>query len=167
MVFVFYAAAAVAVVATILAVSARSLVHGLLNLIVSLLAAAVIFYTLGAPFAAAVEVILYAGAVMVLFLFAVMLIEQRQSPASRRTWRHPRAWLAPVGLALVLTLELAVLLVHGGAAQPSGTVGPEQVARALYGPYVVGVEAVSMLLFAALVGVFHLGRPVPEGGQPR
>ncbi len=70
----FYIAAAVAVVATVLMLTRLNVVHALLYLIVSLLGVAVVFYVLGAPFVAALEAIVYAGAIMVLFLFVVMML---------------------------------------------------------------------------------------------
>ncbi len=72
----FYAAAAVSLVATTLVVTRLDASHALIYLIVSLLAIAVIFYLLGAPFAAALEVVIYAGAIMVLFVFVVMMLNQ-------------------------------------------------------------------------------------------
>ena len=70
----FYLSAAVAVAATLMVVTRASAVHALLYLIVSLLAVAVVFFVLGAPFVAALEVIIYAGAVMVLFVFVIMML---------------------------------------------------------------------------------------------
>ena len=70
----FYIAGAVAVLSTILMLTRLNVVHALLYLIVSLLAVAVVFYVLGAPFVAALEVIIYAGAIMVLFVFVVMMM---------------------------------------------------------------------------------------------
>ena len=70
----FYIAAIVAIVSTVLTITRLNAVHALLYLIVSLLAVAVVFYTMGAPFVAALEVIIYAGAIMVLFVFVVMML---------------------------------------------------------------------------------------------
>ena len=74
MLIVFYIAGAVAILATVLMLTRLNAVHALLYLVVSLLAVAVVFYTLGAPFVAALEVIIYAGAIMVLFVFVVMML---------------------------------------------------------------------------------------------
>ena len=70
----FYIAATVALFSTVFALTRSNAAHALIYLIVSLLAVAVIFFLLGAPFAAALEVIVYAGAIMVLFIFVVMLL---------------------------------------------------------------------------------------------
>ena len=157
---VFYVAAAVAVLATALAVTRSNAVHALLYLIVSLLAVAVIFFVLGAPFVAALEVIIYAGAIMVLFVFVVMMLNTGPvAVAQERAWLKPALWIGPAGLALILLAEVLVILVKASAAAPAAVpLTPRQVSLALFGPYVLGVELASMLLLAALVGVYHLGR---------
>jgi NADH-quinone oxidoreductase subunit J len=73
----FYIAAAVAIIATVLMLASLNVVHALLYLIVSLLAVAVVFYVIGAPFVAALEVIIYAGAIMVLSTLARRLCHRR------------------------------------------------------------------------------------------
>ena len=70
----FYIAAFVAIISTIMAISGRNAIHSLLYLILSLLAVSVVFYLLNAPFIAALEVIIYAGAIMVLFIFVTMML---------------------------------------------------------------------------------------------
>ncbi len=155
----FWIAALVAVYATARMVTGLDAVHALLHLTVSLLAVAVVFVTLGAPFVAALEVIVYAGAIMVLFLFVVMLLNLgRPAVALERAWVRPRMFAGPALLAAVLLAEVVVALARGepGAA-PAGAIGPRQVALALYGPYLLGVELASFLLLAALVGATHLG----------
>ena len=74
MVTLFFIAAAVAIIATFMVITHLEAVHALLHLVVSLLAVALIFYLLGAPFIAVLEVIIYAGAIMVLFVFVVMVL---------------------------------------------------------------------------------------------
>jgi NADH-quinone oxidoreductase subunit J len=149
----FYIAAVVAVLATVMVVTRRNLVHGLLYLVISLFAVAVVFYTLGAPFVAALEVIVYAGAIMMLFLFAVMLLNlQADSPL-----RVPRtAWLGPAILVAVLLTEMIYGLTMQTQPLAGAEVGPRAVSEALYGPYVLGVELASMLLLAALIGARHV-----------
>ena len=99
----FYIAAVIAVLATVLVVTRTNLVHALLYLVVSLFAVAVVFYTLGAPFVAALEVIVYAGAIMMLFVFAVMLLNVSADSTLRVPWR---AWIGPLLLVAVLLGEL-------------------------------------------------------------
>jgi NADH-quinone oxidoreductase subunit J len=156
---VFYISAAVAIVSTALAISRSNAVHALLNLIVSLLAVAVIFFTLGAPFIAALEVIIYAGAIMVVFVFVVMLLNLGdQAAAQERQWFSPGIWIAPGILTTVLMVELAYMLITS-AGRMFGTTGvaPRQIAIALFGPYLLGVELASLLLLSGLVGACHLG----------
>jgi len=153
----FWIAAVVAVAATALAVTRREVVHALLYLVASLLATAVMFFTLGAPFVAALEVIVYAGAILVLFVFAVMLLDREQARRGRG-WARPRAWLGPSLLSAVVLVEIAVLIGAVPAGAPGAAVRPSEVGAALYGPYLVGVEAAAMLLLAGLVGAFHLSR---------
>jgi NADH-quinone oxidoreductase subunit J len=156
----FYVAATVAVFATAMTISRLNAIHALLYFIVSLFAVAMIFFLLGAPFIAALEVIVYAGAIMVLFVFVVMLLNLgREAEEQERHWLQPGAWLGPVALAAVLLLELGYVLAQGsGAPATAGAVSPREVGRVLLGPYLLGVELASMLLLAGLVGAYHLGR---------
>ena len=110
MTILFYLAGAVAVLATLLAVTRRNAVHALLYLIVSLLAVALVFFTLGAPFVAALEVIIYAGAIIVLFLFVVMMLNLgKDAEATERGWQPRRAWIGP---ALLAGFLFALLLIR-------------------------------------------------------
>lgn len=156
---VFFIAAIVAVVATALTITRLNPIHALLYLTVSLLAVAVVFFVLGAPFIAALEVIIYAGAIMVLFIFVVMMLNlgQRTIDAERQ-WLHPKMWIGPGLLAAILVAELAFLLMRSHGVRVAGTsVSPKQVAIALYQPYLLGVELASFLLMGGLVGAYHLG----------
>ena len=155
----FYVAGAVAVVSTVLMLTRLHIVHALLYLIVSLLGVAVVFYVLGAPFVAALEVIVYAGAIMVLFVFVVMMLNLG-APAveMEKQWLTPGIWFGPVVLASILIVEVCYL-VRGNATNlgPGVAIEPKQVGIALFGPYLIGVELASMLLLAGVVGAYHLG----------
>ncbi len=164
---VFYLSALVAIVSTIMVITRTNAMHALLYLIVSLLSAALMFFTLGAPFIAALEVIVYAGAIMVLFIFAIMLLNQGpQSVEMERKWLRglrssPGGWIGPAVLSLVLLGELVYVLASGPSTP--GTPGtaaiePAQVGVSLFTTYLIGVELSSILLLASLVGAFHLGR---------
>ncbi len=168
MTILFYLSGAVAVVATVLVITRANAVHALLYLIVSLLAVALVFFSLGAVFAAALEVIIYAGAIMVLFIFVIMMLNLGNEAAARESrWLEPRAWRGPAALCAVLAAELLSFLLAGPALPgPGPAAGPKEVGMALYGPYVLAVELASMLLLAGLVGAFHLGRREPERGDP-
>jgi len=155
---IFYIAGAVAVISTILMLTRLNLVHALLYLIVSLLAVAVDFFALGAPFAAALEAIVYAGAIMVLFLFVVMMLNiGRHAAETERQWLTPGIWTGPVILASILMIEVLYLARTASAGLGTGATGPKEVGIALFGPYMIGVELASMLLLAGLVGAYHLG----------
>ena len=160
--FAFYFASGVAVVATLRVITNTNPVHALLYLIISLLAVSMTFFALGAPFAGALEIIVYAGAIMVLFVFVVMMLNL--GPASmeqERAWLKPGIWGGPSLLALLLLAELLYVLLAGpasGAALGLQTVDAKAVGISLFGPYLLVVELASMLLLAALVAAFHLGR---------
>lgn len=156
---VFYIAAVVAILATVLTITRLNPVHALLYLVVSLLAVAVVFYILGAPFIAALEVIIYAGAIMVLFIFVVMMLNLgKKTISAERKWLTPGIWVGPAILAAVLVAEIVFLLLRSPGAQLAGkTVSPRQVAISLYQPYLIGVELASFLLMAGLVGAYHVG----------
>jgi NADH-quinone oxidoreductase subunit J len=156
-----YLEATVAVIATLLAITNYNPLHALLYLIVSLLAVAMVFFSLGASFAGVLEVIVYAGAIMVLFVFVVMLLNLGKATVEQeRRWLLPRAWIGPGVLSLALLVELARALVPAGneVAAAGSAIGASRVGVALYGPYFLAVELASMLLLAALVTAFHLGR---------
>lgn len=157
---VFYASAAVAIVATVLAITRANAVHALLYFICSLLATAVMFFVLGAPFVAALVVIVNAGAIMVLFVFVVMMLNIGPQTADReRAWLRPREWIGAVLLAGILGVELIYVLVRQRAGATTGyVVSPEEVGTVLFGPYLLGVELASMLLLAGLLGAYHLGQ---------
>jgi NADH-quinone oxidoreductase subunit J len=159
--FIFYLSAAVAVLATLRVIAHTQGVHALLYLTVSFLAIALCFFLLGAPFIGALEVIIYAGAIMVLFVFVIMMLNLGpQSIEQERRWLQAELWLGPTVLSLVLLGELIYLLAMSGESHPGmvTTITPKQVGISLYGPYLIGVELASLLLLAGLIGAYHLGR---------
>ncbi|MCL4854046.1 MAG: NADH-quinone oxidoreductase subunit J [Bryobacteraceae bacterium] len=163
----FYIAGIVAIISTMMTITRLNAIHALLYLVVSLLAVAVVFYILGAPFVAALELIIYAGAIMVLFVFAVMLLNTGESDIVReRLLLSSEAWLGPSILSSVLMAEVGWLLFQ---EPPMGAfpaaIEPKQVGIALFGPYLIGVELASLLLLAGLVGASHLGRHDTRAGE--
>jgi NADH-quinone oxidoreductase subunit J len=166
---VFYIAASVAVIATAMVITRANVVHALLYLIVSLLAIALIFFVLGAPFVAALEVIIYAGAIMVLFLFAIMTLNLgRDSVVQESQWMRPTSWVGPSLLTLVLLAELIYVFLSGPSQAPDAAlIDPRAVGIALFGPYLLAVELASLLLLAGMVGAYYLGRRDAEGFEPR
>lgn len=167
MLTVFYIAAAIALIATARVIVHTQPVHALLNLIISFIAVAVIFVALGAPFAGILEVIVYAGAIMVLFVFVVMMLNLGDRVvAQERAWLSPRVWILPSLLAAVLLASLIYALsLNGTHAVDPTVIGPKAVGMALFGPYLLVVELASFLLLAALVTAWHLGRADEEQGS--
>lgn len=159
--FAFYLSGLVAVLATLGVISNPNPVHGVLYLVVSLLAVAMVFFALGAPFAGALEIIVYAGAIMVLFVFVVMMLNLGQAAvAQERLWLAPRTWLGPSLLASVLLLTLIGTLWRGDAGMlvEGDVLSAKQVGTILFGPWLLVVELGALLLLAALVTASHVGR---------
>jgi NADH-quinone oxidoreductase subunit J len=157
---VFYIAAAVAVVSTTMVILQAQAVHALLYLIVSLLAVALVLFVLGAPLVAAVEVIVYAGAILVLFLFVVMMLNVAPGRHTvGRGWLAPRNWALPTLLVAVLLGQLLFVLSGGGPTRsPGPAIAPRAVGVTLFAQYLLGVELSALLLLSAMVGAYHLGR---------
>ncbi len=164
MAIAFYLASLVAIFATIRVITNTSPIHALMYMVISLLAVAMIFFTLGAPFAGALEIIVYAGAIMILFVFAVMMLNLgEETRRQEKLWLAPRIWVGPILLATVLFGELAwTLWTHHTPGSPNtiggGVVDAKQVGIALFGPYLLLVELASILLLAALIAAYHLGK---------
>lgn len=165
---IFWIAAVISVIATARAVTCLDGVHALLYLIVSFLAMALIFLTFGAPFIAALEVIIYAGAIIVLIVFVVMMLNLGADSVEReRRWLTPGVWLVPSLLTALLVVLVLYAVARGGVGSgPGRRIGPDDVSACLFGPYALGVELASFLLLAALIGAYHLGRPQIKGDKP-
>ncbi len=155
---IFYILAATAVIATILAITEKHPVHAILYLVTSLFSMAVIFYLLMAPLVAAFEVILYAGAIMVLFLFVIMMLdlghpEKGLSPGCRE-------WLPALLLSGISIVSLAVVIIsrHAAVVSPLAALPIREVAIRLYQEHGLAVELVSLQLLFALVGALYLGK---------
>jgi NADH-quinone oxidoreductase subunit J len=143
----------------------RNAIHGALFLVVNLASVAVLYLTLRAEFLALAQVVVYAGAIMVLFVFAIMVL----IPGKEETGPDPRRWVRlaalPVSGLLALGL-LAVVAVAGLRSAPPLAAGAEGTAealgRVLFTDYLFPFELTSVLLLAAMVGVLLLARRRPE-----
>ncbi len=156
---IFYILAFIILASTALAVTRRNLMHAIVYLVFSFFATALLFYLLGAPFLAVLEVIIYAGAIMVLFLFIVMMLEIR--PAAEPVGSYVRRWLPAAVLgALSLAASTVLLVFRPGQppALPLSGAAPLEFGRFLFQRYWFSVEIVSFLLFVALVGALYLGK---------
>jgi len=107
---IFYVLAAVMVTATLLAITRREVVHGVVYLIISFITTGLLFYLLGAPFLAALEVIIYAGAIMVLFLFVVMTVKVESDGEAKELYQ----WLPATVLSLISFSVGGILIFAGG-----------------------------------------------------
>lgn len=160
---IFYILAATAVIATVLAITEKHPVHAILFLVTSLFSMATIFYLLMAPLVAAFEVIIYAGAIMVLFLFVIMMLDlghPEKGLAPR--WKE---WLPAALLSGISIVSLVLVIVSRHAATVSPTVMPtiREVALRLFHEHGLAVELISLQLLFALVGALYLGRQSKKG----
>ena len=161
--FVFDAAAAVAILFGGLMVVTKNAVRSVLTLVVAFFFLAVCYVMLLSPFIAAIQVIVYAGAILVLFLFVLMLLNIGQIPAER-SGRPLQTFLGSVAVVLFAALLLGTLRAAGTAipavsgASPAALTDPASLSRQLFSDYLLHFEAVSILLLAALVGAFVLAR---------
>ncbi len=160
MALVFHIAAIVAIISTVLVITQTNAVHALLYLVVSLLSVAVIFFVLGAHFVAALEVVIYAGAIMVLFIFVVMMLNiNTESSKEEEKLIKPSMWIGPGILALILLGEFIYVLASGdNQIFRTQEVTPRQVGISLFNTYLLGVELAGMLLMAGIIGAYHLGK---------
>jgi NADH-quinone oxidoreductase subunit J len=156
---VFYVFAALAVGAAVVVVGQRNPVYSAFGLIVTLCALSAIFGLLGSPFIAALQVVVYAGAIMVLFLFVLMLLGVK--PEDRKSGGTLKA--VALALAGALALQMgAVLIVSARPAVGSFDASTRAVAHVLFSaPYLYVFEATSILILAALVGSIALARREP------
>ncbi len=160
----FYIIAAVIIASTAVAITRRNMVHAIVYLIFSYFGTAMLFYLFGAPFLAALEVIIYAGAIMVLFLFIVIMIkveghEEIMFPASQ--WVPAAAF----GAVYVVAGFLMVFKTRG-MSEPLRMLmaSPKDFALYMFHHHWFFVEVISLLLLVALIGALHLGK---QKGKPQ
>jgi NADH-quinone oxidoreductase subunit J len=163
----FYLLATVIVVATGIAITRRNLAHAVVYLVISFFGSALLFYLLGAPLLAALEVIIYAGAIMILFLFVVMMIRLE----------HPETPLFPVRQMIAALIAACVFVVSGAlllttdvpaqeAWLESAAATPVAFGRFLFTKHWLAIEMASLLLLVALIGALHIGKERPETEEP-
>ncbi len=155
--FFFYLISAVVIVATAIAITRRNLVHAVVYLIVSYFGTAMLFYLFGAPLLAALEVIIYAGAIMVLFLFVVMMIRV-ESP--EEVMFPLRQWLPAAVFGLIyLAAAIAMIFETPGTQTPliALMASPRQFALYVFEQHWFSIEVISILLLLALIGALQLG----------
>ncbi|MFQ6015825.1 MAG: NADH-quinone oxidoreductase subunit J [Anaerolineae bacterium] len=161
----FFVAAAVAVLSALAMILSRHAVHSALFLILNFCTIAVLFLLLNAPFIAAIQVVVYAGAIMVLFLFVIMMlnVEQAEGPLDRLAWQKPVA----LALTLPLLAEVGYVAASGVLGGQPGSFTPERIAqeghteliaRLLFTDYLYPFEIASILLLVAMVGAVVLAK---------
>jgi NADH-quinone oxidoreductase subunit J len=162
---VFVLAALIGVGSALGLVLRRNPIHGALFLVVNLGSVAVLYLTLGAQFLAAAQVIVYAGAIMVLFVFAIMVLIPGKEETGPDPRRAVRLLAIPFGALLLLEVLLMVIArpaPPGGRARAAG--GVQAIGRLLFTDYLFAFELTSVLLLAALVGVLALAKRGAGGG---
>ncbi|MDM8537739.1 NADH-quinone oxidoreductase subunit J [Desulfobacterales bacterium HSG17] len=154
----FYILSLLVIVSTGIAITRYNLVHAVVYLVISFFASAMLFYLLGAPFLAALEVIIYAGAIMILFLFIIMMlkvegIEERLIPLKQ--------WLPALGLGFVSFTVFVLLLISSAPANrlpmKLAAAQPGVFGHYLFQKHWLSIEIASLLLLIALIGVLHMG----------
>src|SRR4051794_36161916 len=156
----FYISSVIAILATIMVITRYEPVHALLYLVVSFLAVAMIFLSVGAPFVAVLEVILYAGAIIVLFIFVVMMLNLgKETAGQEKQWLRPKVWVGPASLVCILLAMLLVLIFRGaGVPMSQEVVAVKRVSLSLYREYIIALELAGFLLMAGIVGAAHIGK---------
>lgn len=156
----FYIASVVAILSTLMVITRYQPIHALLYLVVSFLAVAMIFLSLGAPFVAILEIILYAGAIIVLLIFVVMMLNlSSDTTLQEKQWMRPKIWVGPSLLCLVLLAEMVILLLRKPPDNlPLQAVPMRAVALSLYREYIIAVELAGFLLMAGIVGAAHISK---------
>ncbi len=162
----FYTIAAFILGFAVLVVSTKDTVHSVLFLVLDFLSVAALYVLLDAPFLAAIQVLVYAGGIVVLYLFVVMLVNLKRPPEAHRDPR--RRTKLGFGLAVAVLVELGVIAALGHArpvpplaavtAAPMLAGNTEQVGWLLYTSYLIPFEIASMLLLVAMIGAIVLAK---------
>jgi NADH-quinone oxidoreductase subunit J len=154
----FYIFAAVAIISASMVVLQRRAIYSALSLIVCLGSVAILFFQLGAHFIGAIQIIVYAGAVMVLFLFVIMLLDPDAEIFSRN--RLKRLTIIGIPTAVLFALALIATLGSFGAQMPSVAPASEQtttvIAQTLFREYLLPFEVTSILILIAVIGAIVL-----------
>jgi NADH-quinone oxidoreductase subunit J len=157
----FFSVAAVAVSSAVLMITRRNPVMGVLFLIVNFFCLAVLYLTLHAQFIAVIQILVYAGAIMVLFLFVIMLLDLGEAKPSAGKGRFRKIPAIALAFAVLVEILLTVGVLGSPAPQSDrsteiGTV--EFIGHALYTGYLLPFEITSLLLLAAMVGIIVLAK---------
>lgn len=159
---VFFVCAVLAVAGALLLITMREPIHSALALVLVMVSLAILYLLLGAEFIAAVQIIVYAGAIMVLFVFVIMLLN---AGLEERTNRSRLAQFIGIPLGILLTLELAYWIGRAASegaitsvAAPTTVASTEQLSMMLFRNYLFPFEATSILILIAILGAVVLAR---------
>src|SRR5215475_13974258 len=159
--FFFYMLSGLAVLGGVLVITRRNAVHSALALIITLLSLAGLYLMLYAPFVAGVQIILYAGGIMVLFLFVIMLVNIERS---QKEEQFNKQWLVGVGAAVALGMLFVWVYVKGKSLfpydvpQPVESSNTQEIGVMLYGQYLFAFEIASLLLLVAIIGAVVMAK---------
>ncbi|VFP87242.1 NADH-quinone oxidoreductase subunit J [Candidatus Erwinia haradaeae] len=158
--YLFDLCSLVAVLSTICIIKNHNPIHALLYLIVSFLSVSGVFFSLGAYFAGALEIIVYAGAILVLFVFVVMMLNLGRSENKQEIdWQRLNIYFGPCLLSIILFgILIYAILSIGDKSIVSTIIDGKQVGIELFSSYLLIVELVSMILLSGLVVAHHIGR---------
>lgn len=160
---IFYVLAAIILITTGIAITRRNLVHAVVYLVFSFFGSAMMFYLFGAPLLAVLEVIIYAGAIMILFLFIIMMVNVE---ASQERMFPIQQWL-PIAMIGIFYLIIGAVIVTSAPGTDVtleiALAEPKAFGEYLFQRHWLSIEIVSLLLLVALVGALHLGRRKSKG----
>jgi len=159
----FYAFAGVALGSALIVVGQRNPTYSAFALIATLCALSAIYGLLGSPFIAVLQIVVYAGAIMVLFLFVLMLLAVKREEHGPEAGGGRTLKAVALGLALLLVVQVGMVILRLPPAAPERfTASSAAMARLLFSaPYLYAFEATSVLILAALVGAVVLARKEP------
>jgi NADH-quinone oxidoreductase subunit J len=161
-VLVFAIIAIIAIASALGMLLSRNTVYAALFLIINFVTISTLYFILGAPFIALAQITIYAGSIMVLFLFVIMLLGTEKLPrTSTMVWQKPLA----IGLSVLLLIESGVL-IYQQSLKPVGwpelvesVTSPGEIGLALFNQYLLPFEITSIILLVAVVGAIYLTRP--------
>ena len=159
---IFYILAAIILITTGIAITRRNLVHAVVYLVFSFFGSAMMFYLFGAPLLAVLEVIIYAGAIMILFLFIIMMIK---AEAAEDRLFPVRQWLPVAAVGIVYLILGAIVVNTAPGSEVTLEIAlaePKAFGEYLFQRHWLVIEIVSLLLLIALIGALYLGREKGE-----
>lgn len=167
---VFWASSAVSIITTIMILTSKNPFYAVLYLIMSLFGLSMIFYTLGAQFLAVLEIIVYAGAIMVLFLFVVQMLSPGMRAETPEGVKRPSIKQAIIPSVLALTLIGCTVYAILQSISPDANIAvaaidTKTLTRTLYEKHYLGVKLASLILLIGTIGGMHLGRAVSDEGS--